>query len=41
MRNVLVHHYFGIDLDLVWSVVKRDLPGLRDQVQAILTALER
>jgi len=40
MRNVLVHHY-GIDLDLVWSVVKRDLPGLRDQVQAILTALER
>lgn len=21
MRNILVHHYFGIDTDAVWSVV--------------------
>jgi len=26
MRNILVHHYFGIDTDAVWSVVERDLP---------------
>ena len=29
MRNILVHDYFGIDLDEVWAVVERDLPVLR------------
>lgn len=41
MRNILVHHYFGIDLDLVWAVVHRDLPKLREQVGEILEHLER
>jgi len=40
MRNILVHHYFGIDLDLVWGMVKRDLPLLREQVRGILDHLE-
>jgi uncharacterized protein with HEPN domain len=36
MRHILVHEYFGIDLDEVWSVVERDLPALRPQIQEIL-----
>ena len=28
MRNILVHHYFGIDLNVVWSAVENDLPVL-------------
>lgn len=36
MRNILVHHYFGIDLDIVWSVVERELPSLKTQVEAML-----
>jgi len=36
MRNILVHDYFGINLDEVWAAVERDLPTLRDQVLAIL-----
>ena len=36
MRNILIHHYFGIDLDAVWLVVERDLPDLKINVQAIL-----
>ena len=27
-RNVLVHDYFEIDLEVVWSVVEEDLPRL-------------
>lgn len=27
-RNVVVHAYLGIDLDVVWSVVEKDLPDL-------------
>lgn len=28
MRDRLVHHYFDINLDLLWSTVKDDLPRL-------------
>jgi uncharacterized protein with HEPN domain len=33
---VLTHGYFEIDLDIVWSVVERDLGKLQSQVEAIL-----
>jgi uncharacterized protein with HEPN domain len=36
MRNVLIHGYFDIDVDLVWSVVQNDLPKLAAQVRAIV-----
>ncbi len=39
MRNILVHHYFGIDVDAVWSVVERDLPELKLNVETILKIL--
>jgi hypothetical protein len=32
MRNILVHDYFGINLDEVWSAVERDLPTLHEQI---------
>ena len=36
MRHVLVHGYFEIDLDIVWAVIEKDLPALKDAVEAIL-----
>ena len=39
MRNLLVHHYFGIDTEAVWSVVERDIPELKGNIQAILIGL--
>ncbi len=27
-RNILVHEYFGVDLEIVWQVVNHDLPVL-------------
>jgi uncharacterized protein with HEPN domain len=36
MRNVLVHEYFGIDLDEVWTTVERDLPMLKSAIQGLL-----
>ena len=32
LRDVLIHMYFGIDLDIVWEVIQRDLPELRDRL---------
>jgi uncharacterized protein with HEPN domain len=35
MRNVLVHAYFGINLARVWSVVERDVPPFKQQVNQL------
>ena len=40
MRHVIVHEYFGIDLDIVWRVVSADLPALRRKIEAILRELD-
>jgi uncharacterized protein with HEPN domain len=29
-RNILIHRYFGIELDLVWRVVEHDLPPVEE-----------
>ena len=39
MRNLLVHEYFGIDLEEVWSTVVADLPSLKKNVNAVLESL--
>ena len=36
MRNILVHNYFGIDKDVVWLAVERDLPSLKSEITSIL-----
>jgi len=36
MRDRLIHQYFGVDLELVRTVVERDLPKLRARVEAFL-----
>ena len=36
MRNAVVHAYFRVDLDAVWTVVQNDLPSLKQRIQAIL-----
>jgi len=40
MRNVLVHEYFGVDLEEVWKTVERDLPTFKKAVEALLKQLE-
>ncbi|MHB0980664.1 MAG: HepT-like ribonuclease domain-containing protein [Thermoleophilia bacterium] len=40
MRNVLVHEYFGIDLDVIWDTVVSDLPPMRSAVLRLLAAEE-
>lgn len=36
MRNILVHHYFGIDFDLLWSAIEDRLPELKRKIEVIL-----
>ena len=41
MRNVLVHEYFGVDLNEVWNVVERDLNAVKGPVERLLAKLDQ
>ena len=41
MRNVLVHDYFGVDLEEIWRVVERDLPELKNKLKKLVGELEK
>lgn len=35
-RNILVHDYLGVDIDRVWSILERQLPGLKRVIEETL-----
>ncbi|MBM4017845.1 MAG: DUF86 domain-containing protein [Planctomycetes bacterium] len=36
LRNILAHQYFGVDLDIVWDVVRNKVPALAESMRRIL-----
>lgn len=39
MRNKVIHDYFDVDLAIVWSTVKGDLPPVKQQIEYLLSQL--
>jgi uncharacterized protein with HEPN domain len=35
LRNRIVHDYFGLDLEIIWQVIRHDLPQLRVQLEGL------
>ncbi len=35
MRDKLMHHYFGVDIEKVWATLKEDIPELKKQIKEI------
>ncbi len=40
-RDVMIHAYFSVDLDIVWEIVKKDLPKLKKEIMVILKEEEQ
>jgi len=36
MRDEMIHEYFGVDVHIVWKVVERHLPTLRQTIESLL-----
>ena len=34
-RDKMIHHYFGVDLKVVWKIIKEDIPLLKNQLLKI------
>lgn len=40
-RDVLIHHYFGVDYDAIWKIIKEDLLKLEKDIQEILAEINK
>jgi uncharacterized protein with HEPN domain len=36
VRDKMIHHYFGINYEIVWTIAKEELAGLLPQIERIL-----
>jgi len=39
LRDILIHAYFGVDLEVIWDIVKNKVPELKEMVKKILSNL--
>jgi len=37
LRNIIAHHYFGINVDIVWQIINIDLPKLKNDLENLVT----
>jgi hypothetical protein len=35
MRDKLIHHYFGVCLEIVWETAHSDIPTLKERLKAV------
>lgn len=40
LRDVLIHNYANVDLEIIWGLIEQDLPTLQKQVSQILLDLQ-
>jgi len=36
LRDILIHEYFGVDMELVWKIANKDIPKLKKQITELL-----
>ena len=40
LRNILIHEYFGVDSEIVWEIIKSDLPRTKPLIIQMLNELK-
>ena len=36
LRNIVIHEYFGVDLNIIWQVITVNLPETKPKIEEIL-----
>ena len=36
MRDRLIHEYFGVDLEILWKAIKKEIPSVAPEIKQIL-----
>lgn len=40
LRNILIHMYDELDLDIIWDTAIRDIPGLKNKIEKIIPLIK-
>lgn len=40
-REKMIHHYFGVDLKVVWKTITEDIPSLKPLIREMLNDIEK
>ncbi len=40
-RDVMIHHYFGIDLNVVWEILTNDVPKIERDINNIIIEIKK
>ncbi len=40
-RDKVIHNYFGVNLEIVWNIIDKDLPTLKKRIQKIKSELSK
>lgn len=41
MRDLLIHDYFGVNIQVVWETAKNDLPELKGKIQKLIRIISK
>ena len=41
IRDKLIHEYSGVDLEIIWSVIKEELPPIEPLIEKVLKDMEK
>jgi len=41
MRDKLIHEYSGVDLEVLWKTIRKDIPELRRHIAKVMQDLEQ
>lgn len=36
MRDKLIHHYMGVDIEILWDTIRQDIPILKEEIIRII-----
>src|SRR6185437_14852938 len=37
IRNKIIHHYFGVDYEIIWDTIITDIPKLKEGIESIIS----
>lgn len=41
LRDVIVHQYFGIKLDVIWKIIRNDVPLLESRIRGVIEQMKQ
>jgi uncharacterized protein with HEPN domain len=34
--NKIIHHYFGVDFDIIWDTINTNIPQLKENIEVVI-----